>query len=114
MLRDLDGLFATVANCAACPAMGCRPVLSPANGSAGAGVLFVGEAPGRFGAGRTGVPFQGDVAGQRFERLLAEAGLRRAEVFVTNAVLCNPRTADGRNDRPRADALRGGDRTHGL
>ena len=68
--------------------------------------MFVGEAPGRFGAGRTGVPFSGDVAGARFERLLAEAGLRREDVFVTNAVLCVPVDAAGHNRRSRPAEVR--------
>ncbi len=62
--------------------------------------MFVGEAPGRFGAGRTGVPFAGDVAGRRFEALLAEAGLTREEVFVTNTVLCLPLDSKLRNRPP--------------
>lgn len=97
----LDGLCARAAGCRACPGMGCAPVLSPANGPAGARVVFVGEASGRLGAGKTGVPFSGDVAGDRFERLLGEAGLRREAVFVTNAVLCLPLDGRGLNRTPR-------------
>lgn len=81
-------------------------VLGPANGTAGASVMFVGEAPGRLGAGRTGVPFHGDESGRRFEAMLAAAGLRRGEVFVTNAVLCNPVDAGGRNRRPLRSEVR--------
>ena len=72
----------------------------------------MGEAPGRLGAGRTGVPFLGDRSGERLEALLGEAGLGRGEVFITNAVLCNPLTeptpADGerRNRRPRVSEVR--------
>jgi len=66
----------------------------------------LGEAPGRLGAGRTGVPFSGDEAGRRFERLLSVAGLPRAEVFITNAVLCLPLDANGRNRTPSAAELR--------
>jgi uracil-DNA glycosylase len=36
------------------------------------------------------VPLQGDATGRNFERLLADLGLGREDVFVTNAVLCNP------------------------
>jgi DNA polymerase len=68
-------------------------------------VLFVAEAPGRLGADATGVPLTGDQTGRNFDALLAGAGIDRARVFVTNAVLCNPRKADGRNDRPRAAEL---------
>jgi DNA polymerase len=78
----------------------------PDNGPLDARVLFVAEAPGRLGADRTGVPLSGDQTGRNFDALLAQAGIDRVRVFVTNAVLCNPRRPDGRNDRPRADELR--------
>ena len=76
--------------------------IGPANGPLDARILFVAEAPGRLGADRTGVPLSGDQSGRNFDAFLASAGIERSRVFVTNAVLCNPRTPDGRNDRPRA------------
>jgi uracil-DNA glycosylase family 4 len=82
--------------------MGCNPVLSAASGPPEARILFVGEAPGRLGAGRTGKPFSGDVSGDRLERLLQAAGLVRDSVFVTNAVLCLPLDSAGRNRTPRS------------
>lgn len=69
-------------------------------------VLFIGEAPGRLGAARTGIPFCGDMAGRRFDLLLAEAGLDRHTVAVTNAVLCLPLDARGRNRRPAPAEVR--------
>ncbi len=94
-------LAAEAAACRRCPRMhGRRAVLGPANGSIEASVMFVGEAPGRRGADRSRVPFQGDQSGARFNRLLEEAGRRRDEVFITNAVLCNPRDDQGRNATP--------------
>jgi uracil-DNA glycosylase family 4 len=81
-------------------------VLGPANGAVPAAVMFIGEAPGRRGAARTGRPFHGDEAGRRFDAFLALAGLRREEVFVTNAVLCNPVDALGRNRPPRPAEVR--------
>lgn len=75
-------------------------VLGEANGPLDAPLLVAGEAPGRDGAARTGVPFHGDRSGDRFEALLAAAGLDRSRVFVTNAVLCNPLGARGANRRP--------------
>jgi len=62
--------------------------------------MFVGEAPGRHGGDRTRVPFSGDESGRNFERFLASIPLTRAEIFITNAVLCNPRRASGANRRP--------------
>jgi DNA polymerase len=46
------------------------------------------------------VPLSHDASGQRFTRLLAVAGLSRDDVFITNAVLCNPRSARGTNRPP--------------
>src|SRR5436309_10007080 len=85
---------------------GRRRVLGAANGPLGARALFVAEAPGRLGGDRTGIPLTSDQTGRNFARLLAEAGLRREEVFVTNAVLCNPRNVRG-NNRPPTGAERG-------
>ena len=79
---------------------GRRRVLGPGNGLPGADLMLVGEAPGRHGAERTGVPFSGDASGRNLDRLLVHAGLSREQVFITNAVLCNPQTGDGRNDKP--------------
>src|SRR5579883_1705072 len=94
-------LVERVAACRRCPSMdGRRRVLGPQNGPLDAPVLFIAEAPGRFGADVTGVPLSGDRAGRTFEWLLTRAGLRRAEVFITNAVLCNPRDDRGRNRTP--------------
>jgi uracil-DNA glycosylase family 4 len=81
-------------------------VLGFANGSLDARILFVAEAPGRLGADVTGIPLSGDRTGKTFNSLLEAAGIRRSDVFVTNAVLCNPRDDDGRNDRPTTAEMR--------
>jgi uracil-DNA glycosylase family 4 len=77
-------------------------LLSEQNGPANAAVMLVGEAPGRLGAARTGVPFEGDESGRRLDRLLEAARWRRDELFITNAVLCNPLDEGARNRPPRA------------
>jgi uracil-DNA glycosylase len=101
-LRDpFAALCAEAAACTACPRMaGRRRVLSAACGPVPARLMLVGEAPGRRGADRTGVPFSGDAAGRALADLLEGAGLERGDVFITNAVLCNPRDAAGRNAAP--------------
>ncbi|HET7036102.1 MAG TPA: uracil-DNA glycosylase [Thermomicrobiaceae bacterium] len=100
-------LSARAAGCRRCPRMeGRRRVLGAVNGPLGARALFVAEAPGRLGADRTGVPLSGDQSGRNFAALLAASGLRRDEVFVTNAVLCNPRDAQGRNAPPSPAEIR--------
>jgi DNA polymerase len=76
-------------------------VLGQANGNLNADVVFVAEAPGRFGSGRTGIPFYGDKSGDNFQTLIDHVGLKREDIFITNAVLCNP-LAEGKNSRPTA------------
>ena len=75
-------------------------ILSRASGSLTPTVMFIGEAPGRLGADDTRIPFHGDMTGYNFERLLDFAGIRRHDIYVTNAVLCNPRDERGNNATP--------------
>jgi len=105
--KEFVSLIAEAAACVRCPAMCDRAaVLSELNGSIGARVLFIGEAPGRKGADRTHVPFSGDQSGKNFDRFLTSVGLARSEIFITSAALCNPRTATGANRRPTSKELR--------
>lgn len=99
-------LFQDAQSCQRCPRMKERKrVLGPLNGSLSARILFVAEAPGRLGAERYGVPLFGDQTGKNFEYILERASLRREEVFVTNAVLCNPVDEEGNNDKPSRTEL---------
>jgi uracil-DNA glycosylase family 4 len=75
-------------------------VLNFSAGNLNADLFFIGEAPGRLGADETEVPFHGDASGRNFEDLLNFAGISRNDVFVTNAVLCNPKDDDGNNATP--------------
>ncbi|MBA3439607.1 MAG: uracil-DNA glycosylase [Pyrinomonadaceae bacterium] len=100
-----DRLFAAIATeaaqCRLCPAMAGRTaVLSYRNGRVQARVMFIGEAPGRQGGDRTRVPLSGDQSGRNFERFIHSINLPRTEIFITNAVLCNPRTSTGANRTP--------------
>ncbi len=76
-------------------------VLSGRNGPAPAPLFFVAEAPGYLGGVRTGVPLWGDQSGKRFRAYCAEAGLDLERAFISNAVLCHPPSADGRNRTPK-------------
>ena len=78
-------------------------ILTGANGPPDARIMLVGEAPGRLGAERTLVPFAGDESGRRLDTLIQAAGWKRNELFITNAVLCNPQLANG-NNRPPSNA----------
>lgn len=71
----------------------------PGEGPADAKILFIGEAPG-FNEDRQGRPFVG-AAGQFLEELLALAGLRRDDVFITNVVKHRPPN----NRDPEADEI---------
>jgi uracil-DNA glycosylase family 4 len=98
-------LFATLAAeaaaCRRCEGMcGRTAVLSERNGSIGARVMFIGEAPGRQGGDRTRVPFSGDQSGHNFGRYIASINLTRDQIFITNSVLCNPRKESGANRKP--------------
>ena len=100
-LKLFQQLINDAAACNLCPAM-CerRAVLSELNGSLAAGVMFIAEAPGRAGGDRTRVPLSGDKSGQNFARFINSINLLREQTFITNAVLCNPRTATGANRTP--------------
>lgn len=105
--KRLDRIAGEARRCRKCPGMhGRSAVLGPANGPATARLMFIAEAPGRLGADRTGIPLFGDRSGDNFQCLLDGAGLRRSDVFITNAVLCNPRDEHGKNRRPTAGELR--------
>jgi uracil-DNA glycosylase len=60
----------------------------PGEGNPAAQVMVVGEAPGR-NEDEQGRPFVGR-AGKLLDELLAEAGLEREQVFITNVVKARP------------------------
>lgn len=87
--------------CTVCPEMADKTaVLSDLNGTLNPKVMFIAEAPGRQGADRTRRPFYGDNSGKNFQTLLDSIGLRREEIFITNAVMCSPRTVTDANRKP--------------
>jgi DNA polymerase len=75
--------------CTRCPQLAqTRTTVVFGAGHADADLMFVGEAPGR-NEDEQGLPFVGR-AGQLLDRLLAEIGLQRADVFVNNVLNCRP------------------------
>lgn len=80
----------------------------PGEGSATAELVFVGEAPGAR-EDATGRPFVGR-SGELLETLLAEAGLRREDVFITSLLKHrppgnrDPRRPELEHERPWLDA----------
>jgi uracil-DNA glycosylase family 4 len=99
-------LAESVEQCNLCPRLCDRVrVLSKANGNLNSKVIFIAEAPGRLGADRTKIPLYGDRTGHNFEALLGNIGWTRDQIFITNAVLCNPRQDNGNNGTPTLDEI---------
>ena len=65
-------------------------------GNADADLMFIGEAPGA-NEDRMGLPFVGQ-AGKLLDKLLAEIGLERKEVWICNVLKCRP--PDNRDPQP--------------
>jgi len=82
--RDVDHLRRHAADCRACPLWKPATQTVFGEGPEKASVMFVGEQPGDK-EDLAGRPFVGP-AGQLFDRALAEAGVDRGRVYVTNAV----------------------------
>lgn len=99
--RAFDDLVGDVKRCTLCPRMGAsQRVLGYSCGPLDAKILFVGEAPGRLGADGSLIPFHGDKSGDNFEELITQVGLSRADLFITNSALCNPKDDKGNNAPP--------------
>ncbi|MGI8750848.1 MAG: uracil-DNA glycosylase [Acidimicrobiales bacterium] len=96
-MSALADLRATALGCTRCPLAEGRTQVVFGEGDPHAGLLVVGEGPGRE-EDRLGRPFVGR-SGQLLDRLLAqEAGLDRAEVYIANVVKCRP--PDNRDPKP--------------
>ena len=74
--------------CTSCKLHHSRKNAVPGVGNPYTKVLFIGEGPG-FHENEQGLPFVG-AAGQFLDELLAEANLKREDVFITNVVKCRP------------------------
>lgn len=105
-VNEFDLLCERVKMCVKCSRM-CDSlrVLNRSAGSLNADIMFIGEAPGRLGADNSGIPFHGDKSGHNFEELLEFARLDRSRIFVTNAVLCNPKDEQGNNSTPTKNEI---------
>jgi len=85
---DLVALYREARDCPRCPLAKSRAHVVFGAGNADADLMFVGEAPG-FHEDQQALPFVGR-AGGLLDELLAGIGLSRAEVFITNVLLCRP------------------------
>jgi DNA polymerase len=82
--RSLPGLAKIARNCKACDLWKRSTQTVFGEGSSNSKVMFIGEVPGDQ-EDRAGKPFIGP-AGQLLNKALAEAGIDRGKVYVTNAV----------------------------
>lgn len=83
-----EALYTRVRGCQLCPLAKTRTKAVPGEGPFDAEIMFIGEAPG-MNEDRQGRPFVG-AAGQFLEELLAEAGLKRNQVYICNVLKCRP------------------------
>jgi uracil-DNA glycosylase family 4 len=97
-LEEIAEDIRTHAGCGSEPCETCTSFV-PGEGAADARIVIVGEAPGA-NEDRTGRPFVGH-AGKLLDGLLAEAGLTRDDVFITNVLKARP---PGNRD-PRRDEV---------
>lgn len=85
---DLQAYADSVAGCTRCRLSQGRTQVVFGSGNPRADLMFVGEAPG-FHEDKQGLPFVGQ-AGKLLEKLLAQIGLQRSDVFVANVLKCRP------------------------
>lgn len=85
---DLILLNEKIAICQLCTLFVNRNLTVPGSGPSKAQIMLVGEAPGRE-EDLKGMPFVGR-AGRILDEALAQAGLKREEVFITSAIKCRP------------------------
>jgi uracil-DNA glycosylase family 4 len=86
--RALKQLYGEMVCCTRCELAEGRTQVVIGTGAARARVMLIGEGPGAK-EDDAGVPFVGS-AGKLLDRLLAEGGIARDDVFITNVVACRP------------------------
>ena len=87
-LDSLEAVANHIASCTRCPLYSTAINHVPGEGSANAGLVCVGEAPGAT-EDEQGRPFVG-ASGQLLTKILAAVGLAREEVFIVNVLKHRP------------------------
>jgi DNA polymerase len=101
---EFEALRDRAMSCVQCDLATTRTNVVFGAGSTDARLMFVGEAPGQS-EDLQGEPFVG-AAGQLLDRLLAEIGIQRSEVYIANVLKCRP--PGNRDPRPdEIDACKG-------
>lgn len=86
--ETLKQIATEVSVCTRCTLHTTRNKSVPGEGPANAEILLIGEGPGQ-NEDMQGRPFIG-AAGKFLSELLAQAGLKREDVWITNVVKCRP------------------------
>jgi len=86
--EELISVYREMCDTHECPLKDVRTRVVFGAGNADADVMFVGEAPGAA-EDLQGLPFVGR-AGKLLDELLAEVGIQRSDVFITNVICCRP------------------------
>jgi DNA polymerase len=86
--ETLTQIASEVSVCEKCRLYHSRKLAVPGEGPVDSDIMFIGEGPG-FHENQEGRPFVG-AAGKFLEELLANIGLKRDDVFITNVVKCRP------------------------
>ena len=84
----LKAVYEEARGCVRCPLHQTRTTVVFGAGNADADLMFIGEAPGA-NEDRMGLPFVGQ-AGKLLDKLLAEIGLDRKDVWICNVLKCRP------------------------
>lgn len=92
----LAALEAAIRGCLKCPLGPGRLSFVFGEGDPGAGLMFIGEGPGRD-EDLQGRPFVGK-AGELLDKMIGGLGLARAQVYIANVVKCRP--PDNRTPAP--------------
>ena len=98
-MEELAALGARARVCTDCRLSETRTKVVFGVGHHNAEVMMIGEAPGR-NEDLEGEPFVG-AAGHLLNRLLAEVGMRREDVYIANVIKCRPPN----NRDPRSDEI---------
>src|SRR3954447_339028 len=83
---ELQAYAESVATCTKCRLAQGRSQVVFGMGNPDADLMFVGEAPG-FHEDKQGLPFVGQ-AGKLLEKLLAQIGMTRSDVYIANVLKC--------------------------
>jgi DNA polymerase len=86
--ESLEEIRADLGDCRRCPLCEKRNRIVFGTGNPRAGLVFVGEAPGRE-EDQQGDPFVGE-AGRLLDRILFAMGLERRDVYICNVIKCRP------------------------